>query len=85
MPEPLTEPERPGTTAEKLLRASDEVLAACRLRFAGPDYEVASDDAGTVWVRRVDNRRSVGIQPWQLRNRSTDEIVSRVAAKLGVD
>ena len=61
---------------------SAELLEACEARFSSPDYEVACDVRHTVWVRRSDGARSVGISPWMLRTRSMGVLLDGVGAKL---
>jgi hypothetical protein len=78
-------PDRPkSTTTLKRERATRAILAACAHRFPAPDFNVRSDEKGTVWVTRSDTRRSVGLEPWLLRDNSTEDVLARVAVKLGV-
>jgi len=59
------------------------LLKACEARFTPPTYEVVCDARHTVWVKRVDLGLSIGLSAWQLRGRSTAEILDSVAEKLG--
>jgi hypothetical protein len=72
-----------ATTARKE-QATHEMFDACRMRFPEPAFEVRCDDGGTVWVKRVDVGRSIGLQPWLLRTRTAEEVISRAEHKLGV-
>lgn len=56
---------------------------ACKSRFAPPEFDVECDARHTVWVRRSDGVRSVGLPPWQIGRHSVDEILERTAKKLG--
>jgi hypothetical protein len=60
------------------------LLDACKTRFASADYEVKCDARHTVWVKRADGTRSVGLPPWLLRRQSLDEVLERVETKLGI-
>ena len=62
--------------------ASSELLEACEARFRAPDYEVACDIRHTVWVRRADGARSVGLSPWMLRTRSMSVLLEGVGVRL---
>jgi hypothetical protein len=84
MSENPPEPEREPTSLKaKRLDAIDRIHEACLARFAGPGFAVELDDRGTVWVRRSDGSRSVGLSPWLLRTRSTAEVLERAELKLG--
>lgn len=74
---------RPGSAIALLDEAANELLEACAARFAPPDYRVECDDRHTVWVSRADGSRSFGVSPWLLRRHSLDEVLERVATKLG--
>ncbi len=58
------------------------LFEACSHRFPAPDYKVACDASHTVWVKRTDGSRSIGLPPWLLNRRSVDEALDNVAAKL---
>jgi acetylornithine/succinyldiaminopimelate/putrescine aminotransferase len=60
------------------------LLAACQARFGSPDFEVKCDARHTVWVKRADGSRSVGLPPWILRQQSMNEVLERMEEKLGV-
>jgi hypothetical protein len=63
-------------------RTWNELLEACEARFPALTYEVSCDARHTVWVRRSDGTRSVGLSPWLLREHSLDEVLAGVDAKL---
>ena len=56
----------------------------CRDRFPSPEFEVTCDARHTVWVKRTDGTRSVGLPPWVLRRQSRSEALGSIAAKLEV-
>lgn len=85
MPETPIEPVGVTTTTAKREDAARRILEAGRRRFPAPDFEVTADEKGTVWIKRTDGQRSVGLQVWQLRGRTAEEALDRVAAKLAVD
>ena len=58
------------------------LLAACKARFASPDFVVECDARRTVWVRRADGTRSFGLAPWLVRQQSMTEVLERVERKL---
>lgn len=58
------------------------LFAACKSRFASPDYEVECDARHTVWVKRVDGTRSFGLAPWLVRQHSVNEVLERTETKL---
>lgn len=70
------------TTQARREEARERVLAACRLRFAPPAYEVDCDANGTVWVKETNGLRSFGVQPWLWRDHSTDEVMARIEASI---
>ena len=60
------------------------LLEACQNRFGLPDYEVKCDARHTVWVKRADGSRSVGLPPWELRRHSVVEVLERVQTRLAL-
>lgn len=60
------------------------LLAACKARFAPPDFEVECDARRTVWVKRTDGTRSFGLAPWLVRQHSINEVLERAERKLKV-
>lgn len=60
----------------------DELLEACRVRFGEPEYEVHCDDRRTVWVKRADGTRSIGLQPWLMRQHPLDDVLEHAEDKL---
>lgn len=73
-----------GSMTTRQLRdaAIEDLVAACQARFPEGDYEVGSDKAGTVWVKRADGSRSVGLQPWLLRANTIEDVLQRAESKL---
>lgn len=64
--------------------ATRRMFEACQLRFPSPEFQVECDDGGTVWVKNVDRSMSIGLQPWLLRTKSTEEVIERAEKKLGL-
>lgn len=64
-----------GTVWGRLLKAATD-------RFPEPDFEVSCDDRHTVWVKRADGRRSVGLSQWGLRRYTLEEMLDDAEAKL---
>jgi len=58
------------------------LLEAAKKRFPDPEFEVTCDDRHTIWVKRTDGTRSVGISQWLLRRFTLEEILSRTEARL---
>jgi len=79
---------RSDTTAEVDAVQYDDggsgLLAACQDRFASSGYEIACDASHTVWVRRADRTRSVGLAAWLLNRYSMEELLDSVEARLGL-
>jgi hypothetical protein len=76
----------PGTEPD-VVRTDDGgsgLFEACKTRFAPPEYEVKCDPIHTVWVKRADGGRSVGLPPWLLRQHSLDEVLERVETRIGL-
>ena len=59
------------------------LLDACKERLAPPEYEVECDPRHTVWVKRTDGSRSVGLAPWALRRQSLGAALASVAKRIG--
>ena len=55
----------------------------CRARFTSPEFEVTCDDRHTVWIKRTDGSRSVGLAPWALRRQSLGAALASVAKRIG--
>lgn len=64
-----------GTVWGRLLKAAEE-------RFPLPDFEVSCDDRHTVWVKRSDGQRSVGLSQWGLRRYSLEQMLDDAQEKL---
>jgi hypothetical protein len=45
---------------------------------------VKCDARHTVWVKRTDGSRSVGLPPWALRRQSLEEALESIETKLAV-
>lgn len=60
------------------------LLEACKSRFASPEFVVECDARHTVWVKRADGSQSFGLPPWLLRQRSIEEVLEGVEAKLAL-
>jgi hypothetical protein len=58
------------------------LLDAASERFPEPDYVVTCDDRHTVWVKRADGSRSVGLSQWLLRRSELDEILAGAEKRL---
>jgi hypothetical protein len=56
----------------------------CRNHFDASEYMVTCDERHTVWVKRTDGARSIGLPPWILRQQSLAETLERTEAKLTV-
>jgi hypothetical protein len=60
------------------------LFEACNARFPSPDYEVKCDARHTVWVKRADGTRSVGLPPWVLSRHSLSEVLERAEEKIAL-
>jgi hypothetical protein len=60
------------------------LLEACKSRFGSGDYDIECDSRHTVWVRRTDGSRSIGLPPWLLRQRTMVEVLEKVETKLAM-
>jgi hypothetical protein len=59
-----------------------ELFEACRSRFEPSVFDVTRDATHTVWVKRLDTSRSIGLSPWVLRDHRLDDVLLDVEAKL---
>ncbi|HET6350583.1 MAG TPA: hypothetical protein VFG89_00420 [Coriobacteriia bacterium] len=82
MPRASVGPKTVSTTAAKREEAVMLMVEACRSRFPEPEFSTEADERGTVWVKRSDGSRSVGLQPWQLRGRTLVEVLDTAEKKL---
>jgi hypothetical protein len=76
-PEPVPETTPAGAQApwERLLEAASD-------RFPEPEYLVTCDDRHTIWVKRADGTRSVGLSQWLLRRSELEEILQGAEKRL---
>ncbi|MDY0339690.1 MAG: hypothetical protein RBS17_00555 [Coriobacteriia bacterium] len=58
--------------------------AVCTERFAAYGCTVSCDATHTVWVKRADGTKSVGLQRWMAERHSTDDLMKDVATRLGL-
>lgn len=88
MPRPDSIPKLPMTRPASALAKRDEaeqrLLEACRSRYPPPGFEVGADASHIVWVKDTASKRSVGLQPWLLRDHTPDEVLHRADARLGL-
>lgn len=82
MPRASVGPKTVSTTAAKREEAVALMIEACRTRFPEPEFTAEADERGTIWLKRADGSRSVGLQPWQLRGRSLEEVLDGAEQKL---
>lgn len=61
------------------------IEAACTERFAAYGCTVSCDATHTVWVKRADGTKSVGLQRWMAERNSMDDLLDNVAVRLGLD
>ena len=59
--------------------------AACTERFAAYGCTISCDATHTVWVKRADGAKSVGLQRWMAERNSMDDLMDNVAARLGLE
>lgn len=59
-----------------------KMLEAAQQRFPEPEFEVSCDDRHTIWVKRTDGTRSLGLSQWLLRRSTLEEIMAGAEAKL---
>ena len=60
------------------------LLEACRDRFAASGCDITCDARHSVWVRRADGTRSVGLAGWLLNRYSMEELLDSVEERLGL-
>ena len=88
MPKPIKPSPRPAQQVSSGISTRDEaargLLEACRSHYPPPKYEVACDGSHIVWVKDKRRKRSIGLQPWLLRDHTMDEVLERADTKLGV-
>jgi len=60
------------------------ILEACRDRFASAGCSISCDASHTVWVKRPDGTKSVGLPQWMTSRYSMDKLLDDVEAKLGL-
>ena len=60
------------------------LFEACQARFASSGCEITCDSRHSVWVKRADGTRSVGLAAWLLNRYSVDELLDSVEARLGL-
>jgi hypothetical protein len=60
------------------------LFAACEERFGSSDCTVECDARHTVWVKRADGSRSVGLAPWQLSRNTLEEVLENVSKRLSL-
>ncbi len=61
------------------------IEAACIKRFAAYGCTVSCDATHTVWVKRSDGTKSVGLQRWMAERHSMDDLLDNVAVRLGLE
>lgn len=79
------EDEFAGTPSEPISAINivwRRLLEACVERFPAPEFEVSCDDRHTVWVKRTDGTRSVGVSQWLLRRFTLEQILERAQSRL---
>lgn len=59
--------------------------AACTRRFGAYGCTVTCDATHTVWVKRADGTKSVGLQRWMVERHTMDNLLDNVAARLGLE
>jgi hypothetical protein len=60
------------------------LLVACRDRFASSGCEITCDARHSVWVKRADGTRSVGLAGWLLNRYSMEDLLDSVEERLGL-
>jgi len=58
------------------------LLEACTSHFASTDVRIECDCRHTVWIKRSDGSRSVGLSPWLLNRYSLGEVLERAESRL---
>lgn len=59
--------------------------AACAKRFAAYGCSISCDATHTVWVKRADGAKSVGLQRWMAERHPMDDLLDSVAVRLGLE
>lgn len=59
--------------------------AACVRRFGAHGCTVSCDAMHTVWVKRADGSKSVGLQRWMAERNSMEDLLDNVAVRLGLE
>ena len=77
-------PQMAGSEFVRLDVLGQELFEACRSRFEPSVFDVTRDAAHTVWVKRLDTARSIGLSSWVLRDHRLDDVLLDVEAKLGL-
>ena len=60
--------------------AGSGLYEACLTRFPSPGYSVECDAKHSVWIKRADGTRSVGLSPWLLNRHTLEEVLDRAEA-----
>ncbi|HAL29369.1 MAG TPA: hypothetical protein DCP20_01445 [Coriobacteriia bacterium] len=60
------------------------ILEACRSRFGSAGCSISCDASHTVWVKRPDGSKSVGLPQWMASRYSMDKLLADVEVKLGL-
>jgi hypothetical protein len=58
------------------------LFEACQARFASSGCEITCDARHSVWVKRADGTRWVGLAGWLLNRYSMEELLDSVEARL---
>lgn len=61
------------------------IEAARTKRFAAYGCTASCDATHTVWVKRADGTKSVGLQRWMAEPNSMDGLLDNVATRLGLE
>ncbi|MBN2248555.1 MAG: hypothetical protein JW733_07635 [Coriobacteriia bacterium] len=61
------------------------IEAACTKRFAAYGCTISCDATHTVWVKRADGTKSVGLQRWMAERNSMDDLLDNIAVRLGLE
>ncbi|MCK8115762.1 hypothetical protein [Anaerosoma tenue] len=58
------------------------ILEACRSRFGSAGCSISCDASHTVWVKRPDGTKSVGLPQWMASRYSMEKLLADVEVKL---
>lgn len=85
MPWPSKHPV-PAADAEVIVYddGGSGLFAACVERFESSDCLIECDARHTVWVKRADGTRSVGLAPWQLSRNKLEDVLENVSKRLSL-